>query len=99
MSKDPGRTPYQWDNSIEKLPILEDGSTNVLRVNNHVLAVVRELFGFELFVLLTNFDYSAVKVNARAKIGSDNNISIYVSSVKSGLKRGLVVSTSQLILS
>lgn len=78
---------------------MEDGSTNVLRVNNHVLAVVRELFGFELFVLLTNFDYSAVKVNARAKIGSDNNISIYVSSVKSGLKRGLVVSTSQLILS
>lgn len=141
ISRDPERTPFQWDNStsagfstnrttwlpvnnnyktlnlaaqnavkvshvkvfkaltkLKKQQAIKNATTEILMATENVLAVVRRLKGRDPVVLLINFSYNTVVIDFRSWLNVPECLTIYVSSVQSGMQWGQDVDTTNLAL-
>ena len=86
---------FQALSQLKKSEILKEGHYKVILVTSEVMAVIRRLPGQEPIVLLINFDDEAVQVNVREQLNIPKKMSVYVASVKSGIKSGEVINTAK----
>ncbi|XP_046614382.1 maltase 1-like [Neodiprion virginianus] len=140
-SRDPERTPYQWDSTtsagfstssttwlpvnrnyvslnlaaqkavshshyhvyqamtaLRKLPIFKRGSLSVEVLADNVLAITRSVTGATPIVALVNCAESSVSINVKNSIAVLDQMTVYTSSVSSGITPGRNVTTSSVQL-
>uniref|UniRef100_A0A6V7LSA0 alpha-glucosidase n=1 Tax=Bracon brevicornis TaxID=1563983 RepID=A0A6V7LSA0_9HYME len=82
----------------KKLPIIRDGSTEVVLATENVLTVVRRLEDNFPIVLLINFLSEPVTIDASAWLNIPTSMNVYVASVGSNIPFGATLDTTALTL-
>lgn len=84
--------------ALKSLPIIKSGTTEVILAGENILSVVRRLPDASPIVLLINFSVHSLKVDASAWLNIPGNLTVYTSSVGSGIPVGGHLDTTALNL-
>ncbi|XP_046740846.1 maltase 1-like [Diprion similis] len=89
---------YQAMTALRKLPIFKQGSLSVEVLAGNVLAITRSVTGATPIVVLVNCSESSVSINLKNSIAVLDQMTVYTSSVSSGITPGRIVTTSSVQL-